>query len=83
MEMAVDANIQAAALIFASIESKRTGKPIQMQDLYPLVRVNEATQSSSPECIAGTLRRKGRACEIGPVQSSANVSSERRLDKFS
>ena len=32
METAVDANLQAAALIFASIESKRSGKPIEVQD---------------------------------------------------
>ena len=32
METAVDANLQAAALIFASIESKRTGKPIEVQE---------------------------------------------------
>jgi predicted dehydrogenase len=32
METAVDANLQAAALIFASIESARSGKPIEVQD---------------------------------------------------
>jgi predicted dehydrogenase len=32
METAVDANVQAAALIFASIESTRSGKPIEVQD---------------------------------------------------
>jgi len=32
METAIECNLQAAALIFASIESSRSGKPIEVQD---------------------------------------------------
>jgi hypothetical protein len=46
METNVEDNLQSVALIFAAIESSRTGQPLRVQELLERTRMEEAQKLS-------------------------------------
>jgi hypothetical protein len=59
METRVEENLQAVAIVFAAIESSRSGRPVRVQELlaksreqYALPATNPGLQETSPVCVS-------------------------------
>ena len=73
----VEDNLQSVALIFAAIESSRTGQPVRVQELLQAARAADEATSVAATRRGGSRARPARA--DGPQRSSA--AGERRYDR--